>query len=327
MSNEEIESFDISITQLEGLGAVTAKKLAGFGITNLYDLAIHGARELQELTGSPEDTVRNWVLKAKAMLEEKGLIRDAKMDVEELLDYQNGQDFLKVNVPEIDELFDGGLEREAMYEVYGEFGSGKTQFCLSATVEAICNGDHVLWFDCEDTFKPKRLVEIIIARGYATDLDDVREKGYLKNIKYIYTPNSENFEIEFSKVTEACVEWKPRMVVVDGIVGQYAEEYIGRGTLSARQNKLRRAMTHMKNLSYYFKCIVIFTNQVQADPSVMFGDPTKPIGGNVVGHASTYRVYFKKSGKRRIARMVDSPKGAINDVEYVLGVSGIEPAT
>ena len=57
----------------------------------------------------------------------------------------------------------------------------------------------------------------------------------------------------------------------------------------------------------------------------MFGDPTKPIGGNVVGHASTYRIYFKKSGKRRIARMVDSPKGAINDVEYVLGVKGVEP--
>lgn len=320
------ESFDLSLQQLEGLGKVTETKLAGFGITNLYDLAIAGAREIQELTGSPEDTVRGWVFKAKAMLEDKGLIRNCKMDVEELMEYQANSDFLTVKVPEIDELFDGGLERESMYEVYGEFGSGKTQFALTATVEAICNGEHVLWFDCEDTMKPKRLIEIMVARGYATDKEDVLEKGYLKNMKYIYTPNSENFEIEFSKVTELCIEWKPRLVVVDGIVGQYAEEYVGRGTLSARQNKLRRVMTHMKNLSYYFNCIVVFTNQVQADPSIMFGDPTKPIGGNVVGHASTYRVYFKKSGKRRIARMVDSPKGAINDVEYVLGVKGIETA-
>jgi len=44
-----------------------------------------------------------------------------------------------------------------------------------------------------------------------------------------------------------------------------------------------------------------------ASPDVFFGDPTRPIGGNVVAHTSTYRIYFKKSGKKRIARMVDSP--------------------
>ena len=83
-------------------------------------------------------------------------------------------------------------------------------------------------------------------------------------------------------------------------------------------------MTHIKNISYYFRCTVIFTNQVQTDPSIMFGDPVKPIGGNVVGHAATYRVYFKKSGKKRIARMVDSPEHPISDAEYRLTAKGVE---
>ena len=82
-------------------------------------------------------------------------------------------------------------------------------------------------------------------------------------------------------------------------------------------------MTHLKNITYYFKCTVIFTNQVQSDPSTMFGDPIKPIGGNVVGHASTHRMYFKKSGKKRIARMIDSPEYPQADGEYILDAKGI----
>jgi DNA repair protein RadA len=55
----------------------------------------------------------------------------------------------------------------------------------------------------------------------------------------------------------------------------------------------------------------------------MFGDPIKPIGGNIVAHASTYRVYFKKQGKNRIARMVDSPEHEQKDASFELNVKGI----
>ena len=82
-------------------------------------------------------------------------------------------------------------------------------------------------------------------------------------------------------------------------------------------------MTHIKNISYYFRCTVIFTNQVQSDPAIMFGDPIKPIGGNIVAHASTYRTYFKKSGKNRIARMVDSPEHKQMDASFILDEKGI----
>ena len=63
---------------------------------------------------------------------------------------------------------------------------------------------------------------------------------------------------------------------------------------------------------------------VQSDPAVMFGDPTKPIGGNIVGHASTYRIYFKKAGKKRIARMVDSPEHPQADAEFLLNNKGVD---
>ena len=60
-----------------------------------------------------------------------------------------------------------------------------------------------------------------------------------------------------------------------------------------------------------------------ASPDTFFGDPTRPIGGNVVAHTSTYRVYFKKSGKKRIARMVDSPHHPEQEVIFALTEAGV----
>jgi DNA repair protein RadA len=60
-----------------------------------------------------------------------------------------------------------------------------------------------------------------------------------------------------------------------------------------------------------------------ASPDVFFGDPTRPVGGNVVAHTSTYRIYFKKSGKKRIARMVDSPHHPEEEVIFALGEAGV----
>ena len=62
---------------------------------------------------------------------------------------------------------------------------------------------------------------------------------------------------------------------------------------------------------------------VMVSADVFFGDPTRPIGGNVVAHTSTYRIYFKKSGKKRIARMVDSPHHPEQDVIFALGDAGV----
>ena len=127
-----------------------------------------------------------------------------------------------------------------------------------------------------------------------------------------------------NNLSKTLTELKPKLVILDGAIGQFREEYLGRGTLADRQMQIARLMTHIKNISYYFRCTVVFTNQVQSDPAMMFGDPIKPIGGNVVGHASTYRIYFKKSGKKRIARMIDSPEHPQADAEFVLTATGID---
>ena len=317
----------LEINQLEGVGPVTVKKLGAFGVKSLIDICIRGSKEVAEITGTAKAKSDQWVFNAQKILEEKNIIRKTDMSTIELMKYHNDMVLLPTKCKAVDELISGGVKPECVYEVYGEFGSGKTQFCLSLLVEAVAQGDNVVWIDCEDTFRPNRVLEILKSRidedGDAYSISDEDLEKTLERIDYIYTPNTEQLMGTINGLSDIMEAKKPRLVVIDGSIGQFREEYLGRGTLADRQNQIARLMTHIKNISFYFRCTVVFTNQVQSDPSIMFGDPTKPIGGNVVGHASTYRIYFKKSGRKRIARMVDSPEHPQGDAPFTLNTSGI----
>ena len=317
----ETTPLDMGLEQLKGVGAVTQKKLETFGVTSLIDLCIRGAQEIKEITGVAKPTCDAWVFQSQKMLEDNGLIRKSDMSTTELWEYQKNYPIISTKCDEVDGLISGGVRPEEVYEVYGEFGAGKTQFCNSLAVEAIGKGDNVIWIDCEDTFKPERFAEIIRAREFAVDDEEIGK--LLDKISYLYCPNTEQLMGTINGLSPLLLKNKPTLLVLDGAIGQFREEYLGRGTLSARQMQIARLMSHIKNISFYFRCAVVFTNQVQSDPSMMFGDPIKPIGGNVVAHASTYRIYFKKSGKKRLARMIDSPEHAMKDAEYILDAKGI----
>ena len=69
---------------------------------------------------------------------------------------------------------------------------------------------------------------------------------------------------------------------------------------------------------------VFVTNQVMANPAQLFGDPTTAIGGNIVGHASTYRIYLRR-GKQgsRVGKLIDSPNLPDNECVFFVTQDGI----
>ena len=57
----------------------------------------------------------------------------------------------------------------------------------------------------------------------------------------------------------------------------------------------------------YNLCVYV-TNQVMSKPDQFFGDPTEAIGGHVVAHNSTFRLYLRRGKKgTRVAKLVDAP--------------------
>mgnify|MGYP005743668203 FL=1 len=115
-----------------------------------------------------------------------------------------------------------------------------------------------------------------------------------------------------------------KLIIVDSLTSHFRAEYVGRGMLAQRQLKLNRHLTELKQTADVNNALVLVTNQVHSKPDAMWGDPTKPVGGHVLAHASTFRLYLRKAkGGRRIARLVDSPNLPDGECIYQVTEEGL----
>ena len=225
----------------------------------------------------------------------------------------------------LDELLGGrGVESRAITEAFGAFGSGKTQLGLTLAVnvqlpleQGGVNGK-VVFIDTEGTFRPSRIKQI------AEHLGASAEK-VLKNILVARAFNSDHQILLLEKVSEMIKAGEPiKLVVIDSLTAHFRAEFAGRGQLADRQQKLNRYMHDLMKLAETHNLAVYVTNQVMANPAQMFGDPTTAIGGNIVGHASTYRMYLRR-GKQgsRVAKLIDSPNLPDNECVFFVTDAGV----
>ncbi len=174
-----------------------------------------------------------------------------------------------------------------------------------------------IYIDTEGTFRPERIAEIAESRG-------LKPEEVLSRITVARAYNSAHQELivrDLGKVIEAN---KVKLLILDSAVAHYRAEFVGRGTLAERQQRLNRFMHLLLRTAEVYNVAVVLTNQVQAAPDSFFGDPTRPTGGHVVAHTSTYRIYLRKAAKNRIARMVDSPYHPERDVVFMLDEKGVD---
>jgi DNA repair protein RadA len=109
------------------------------------------------------------------------------------------------------------------------------------------------------------------------------------------------------------------------MIGHFKSEYLGRETLSERQQKLNSCLHKLLRLTEAYNLPVIVTNQVQANPAQFFGDPNRPAGGHVMAHACTHRVYLRKGSKgTRLAKVIDSPCLPEHTIRFRITEKGIE---
>lgn len=336
------DAVDMTVDDLPGIGDVRAKRLKDAGIFTVMDLSTSNPMEVKEITGLEdlEDAVKCIAL-AKEILVQKDVIGKSIMGARELLDFRSRRiEYLTTGAPKFDKaVMGGGIQTESLTEFFGLFGSGKTQemFTIAVTCqrpkeEGGLDGS-VIWIDTEGTFRPNRIIDIAVDRFGCT-----QEEGekYLDNIVVIRAHNSshqlqiiDNLShfITEQQGTEKVVEKKPRLLIIDSLTALFRTEYLGRGTLQPRQSKMGAMLKKIGRLVETWKMACVFTNQVMSDPGGnQFVDPIKPVGGNLVGHLSTYRLYIKKSGKKRIVTMIDSPEHAEASSIIALDIGGFKDA-
>ncbi len=313
----KMEKKAIAVTDLPGVGAATADKLAIVGYTDLLSIAVASAGELVEIAGVSEAVARKMIQAARDSMEmgfESG-------DV--LLKRRENIQKITTGTIELDKLLGGGFETGAITEAFGEFGSGKTQIghLLAVRSQMMNFGENpvAVYIDTESTFRPERIKQM--AEGQGLDPDKV-----LKNIKVARAFNSDHQMLLVEKVEDLVKKQglNVKLLVVDSLTAHFRAEFIGRGTLAERQQKLNKHMHALMKVADMFNIVVYVTNQVMAKPDVFFGDPTHAIGGHVVAHASTYRMYLRKGKKgSRVAKLVDSPSMPEGEAAFYVETGGI----
>lgn len=239
--------------------------------------------------------------------------------------------YITTGSQELDKLLGGGLETGSITEMFGEFRTGKTQLChtLAVTcqlpVEQGGGAGKCLYIDTEGTFRPERLVAC--AQRFGLNPDEV-----LDNVAYARAYNSDHQSALLTQASAMMSESRYALLIVDSATSLYRTDFSGRGELSARQMHLARFLRTLLRLADEFGVAVVISNQVVAQvdgASAMFNaDPKKPIGGNIMAHASTTRLYLRKGrGETRICKIYDSPCLPEAEATFAINADGIGDAT
>jgi DNA repair protein RadA len=311
---------DHDLKNLPGVGPAIANKLISAGLTTAEAIAVTPPKEITEKTGIGFNTILKIVSAAREKL---GVDFITAEDL-----WKKRQDMLKCSTgsKNLNELMGGGIETQAMTELIGEYGVGKTQISLTLCVNVqlpVERGGlkgNAVYVDTEGTFIPERIYQIAESLGL-----DPHET--LENIFLARAYNSSHQSLLTEHLFKFCPENNIKLVVVDSMIGHFRGEYVGRENLSERQQKLNRQLHKLNRLAKAYNIAVVVTNQVQANPTAFFGDPNKPAGGNVMAHACTHRVYLRKGGKgTRIATVIDSPYLPENKTRFKITEKGVEDA-
>lgn len=320
----EFEPNEIEKLQDEGINMADITKLKAAGYSTVLSVVMATKRNLLNIKGISENKLDK-IKQAAMKIENAGFINGN-------LVLEKRKHILRITTgsKQLDSLLLGGIESMSITEVYGEYRTGKTQLCLTLAVTAQLprsmggGGGKVLYIDAEGTFRPERIAKI--AERFGLDVEEV-----LNNIIYARAYTTEHQSTLITMAAAQMIEDCFSLVIVDSIMALYRVDYSGRGQLSERQQDLGQFLSKLMKLSEQFNVAVLMTNQVMADPGGGMGsfmaDTRKPIGGHVLAHASTTRLYFKKGkGEERICKVMDSPCIAENSATFKLSDDGVVDA-
>ena len=334
---------DLELEDLPGVEPHLINKLKRAGIQSVLDLAVSIPHELaigvdyNEGNGiaADIDTISELVMKAQKTLIDSGILTKEFCTADEILERRKSLVRFTTGSANLDTFLKGGVETQAITEIAGEFGSGKSQICHTLCVTANLGKakergkgkalDSIIFIDTENTFRPERIHQIAEARGL--DSEEIMKRVFVCKIN-----NSAQLEAIVKNLSKSIEQYKAKLVIVDSIISLHRAEYLGRESLAERQQRLNVMLHKLIRLAEIYNIAIVVTNQVQSQPDNFFGnsnsgsDSIRASGGNIMGHACTYRIFLRKAGHdSRIAIMVDSPyHHAYDQVRFTISERGVE---
>ncbi|KAK8550370.1 hypothetical protein V6N12_039083 [Hibiscus sabdariffa] len=297
---EEIQHGPFPVEQLQesGIASLDIKKLKDAGLCTVESIAYTPRKDLLQIKGISEAKVDK-IMEAASKLVPLGFTSASQLHAQrlEIIQITSGSS-------ELDKILEGGIETGSITEIYGEFRSGKTQLC------------HTLCVTCQ----------LPLDQGGAERFG-LNGADVLENVAYARAYNTDHQSRLLLEAASMMVETRFALMIVDSATALYRTDFTGRGELSARQMHLAKFLRSLQKLADEFGVAVVITNQVvaQVDGSAIFAGPQiKPIGGNIMAHASTTRLALRKGrGEERICKVISSPCLAEAEARFQISPGGV----
>lgn len=157
-------------------------------------------------------------------------------------------DFISTGSSNLDRFLRGGIRTGIITNIFGESGSGKSQFCFSICANALkkYKDVKVIFIDTSGNFRPERILDIT---------DDHNLDKILYNIHYI-RPYSINDQFEAIK---KIYEIKPKLVIIDTITSLISQETKN----ISRHLILMKFIHELAHNAINNNCAIVTTNMVR----------------------------------------------------------------
>lgn len=165
----------LTIEDIPNIKPASITRLKRIGIESVLELATAIPQELATESGESLETSTALVIEAKNALSNIGLLSKEFCSATEIMSRRKQIMRCSTGSKTLDGLLGGGIETQALTEIAGEFGSGKSQLCHTLSVVGNMPtgkggyGGNVIYIDTENTFGPERTHEI--AEAYGADAE------------------------------------------------------------------------------------------------------------------------------------------------------------
>ncbi|KAI9365051.1 meiotic recombinase Dmc1 [Pilaira anomala] len=293
---ETLFHTEVDELQMHGIGVADITKLKSAGVCTVRGVQMMTKKSLLKIKGLSETKVDK-IKEAAVKSQGPGFVTAKQIAIqrEKVVKISTGS-------KQLDVLLGGGIQTMSLTEAFGEYRTA--------------------YIDTEGTFRPDRIR--CIADRFGVDPDIV-----LDNIVVARAWNSDQQMDLISELAGHFADQKGvyRLLVIDSIMSLFRCDYSGRGELADRQQKLNQMLSRLTKISEEYNVAVFLTNQVSSDPGggmTFVADPKKPIGGHVLAHASSTRVYLRKGrGDERVAKLFDSPDMPESEASFSITNGGI----
>jgi len=327
-----------SFEGIPGLGPVKIEALKQEGFYNTLQVIHKTPTWLKDVTGCDRDEAGEIFGLMKKRLRDAKVILPQEMTGTELLAERLKVERIGTGCNAIDHLLNGGIECRCITEVYGENGSGKTQFSHTLTIQVQRKKEDgglaeegkpppmVLYIDTENTMRPERIISILKGKGMIKE--DKEAEKYLDHI-IIRKATDAVQQINYIKDAIEMVQHVPiRLIILDSGTSLFRSDYLGRGNTKSKFDLMNEMVHDLRAIAENNNIAILFVNQIYHKPDEMYGaDPDIPYGGNIIGHAMPYRLKTMKSGSKHKLRIKKSPYQDNNDCVFEITEAGVVDPT